>query len=312
MLEQASAAASFDIIGKEYVDSILKSTNQEPPDILYHYTDALGLESILKNRSLWFSDIFSMNDPSEIAHGIKIAQTQLTTLLTEGLSSEKAEILSSKFFLKALEGIKNIAHFFVCCFSKEMDDLGQWRAYANDGQGYALGFDGKALDSYFSNGNKHHNSFPIHYDEAKLASEQKGLANLFLKHLSNKNSDLNDTRLNYDDRLMYIVHVLILSLPHKHWGYKNESEFRFMQTFPINKLVPDLLHRVRKNKKNEYQLVNYREFSWKGLDPCPIKEIVIGPAINESGKTFIRNCLSAYGFDITKIDIKTSEIPYSS
>ena len=42
-------------------------------------------------------------------------------------------------------GIERIANYFVCCFSTNGDDLGQWRAYADDGKGYALGFDGPAL-----------------------------------------------------------------------------------------------------------------------------------------------------------------------
>ena len=29
--------------------------------------------------------------------------------------------------------------FFIACFSRERDDLGQWRAYADDGRGYAIG-----------------------------------------------------------------------------------------------------------------------------------------------------------------------------
>ncbi|WP_416152053.1 DUF2971 domain-containing protein [Pseudomonas sp. Bout1] len=34
------------------------------------------------------------------------------------------------------------------CFSKAGDVLSQWRAYADDGQGYAIGFDSKLLKKY--------------------------------------------------------------------------------------------------------------------------------------------------------------------
>ena len=33
------------------------------------------------------------------------------------------------------------SHFFICCFSGDSDDLGQWRAYDDNGQGFALAFD---------------------------------------------------------------------------------------------------------------------------------------------------------------------------
>jgi hypothetical protein len=32
-------------------------------------------------------------------------------------------------------GIEAAGHFFICCFSGDGDDLGQWRAYADDGRG---------------------------------------------------------------------------------------------------------------------------------------------------------------------------------
>ena len=34
--------------------------------------------------------------------------------------------------------IEGIAHFFVCCFSQNGDELGQWRAYADDGRDLAF------------------------------------------------------------------------------------------------------------------------------------------------------------------------------
>ena len=43
-------------------------------------------------------------------------------------------------------GIEQVAHFFVCCFSKAEEDLGQWRAYADNGRGYSIGFDAHMLE----------------------------------------------------------------------------------------------------------------------------------------------------------------------
>ena len=37
---------------------------------------------------------------------------------------------------------------FVACFSRDGDHLGQWRAYADDGRGFAIGFDSKALKEF--------------------------------------------------------------------------------------------------------------------------------------------------------------------
>jgi hypothetical protein len=43
------------------------------PDTVYHYTDDNGLIGILQHGTLWLTDIFSLNDPTELKHGIGIA-----------------------------------------------------------------------------------------------------------------------------------------------------------------------------------------------------------------------------------------------
>jgi hypothetical protein len=48
--------------------------------------------------------------------------------------------------------IEATAHYFVCSFSSDSEELGQWRAYADNGRGYALGFDGKELVDAFIGG----------------------------------------------------------------------------------------------------------------------------------------------------------------
>ena len=40
---------------------------------LFHYTDMAGLLGILRTETIWFTSIFHLNDPSELAYGIDIA-----------------------------------------------------------------------------------------------------------------------------------------------------------------------------------------------------------------------------------------------
>jgi hypothetical protein len=61
-----------------------------------------------------------------------------------------SEFRQPPLFVKIVnEGIENIANFFVCSFSKDGNDLSQWRSYADDGRGYVLGFDTQALEQAF-------------------------------------------------------------------------------------------------------------------------------------------------------------------
>jgi hypothetical protein len=50
-----------------------KINSSPPPDIIYHYTDDAGLRGILESGKLWFTDIFKLNDPSELRHGLELA-----------------------------------------------------------------------------------------------------------------------------------------------------------------------------------------------------------------------------------------------
>jgi hypothetical protein len=46
-------------------------------------------------------------------------------------------------------GIEDAAHYFLGCFSADSDDLGQWRAYADNGRGFGLGFDTGLLEGAY-------------------------------------------------------------------------------------------------------------------------------------------------------------------
>jgi hypothetical protein len=248
-----------------------------------------------------------MNDPSEILHGIAAAKNQLTTIFKDGLGEEKAEKFAQKFFEQSLKKIKMTANFFICCFSKNGDELGQWRAYGDDGHGYALGFHGDLLDkSFISDDAIHNSSIKISYNEELLDARQKGSTNILYNYLSRKIKKL----LTLDDWIEHVMNALMISLLHKHWGYTNEDEYRFLQIFPIDKTPSNLKYRLRINKKRDHNLVSYREFLW---DRKLLKEIIIGPASNpENAKTFVEKCLAAYGYNLSDIKIRMSEIPYRS
>jgi hypothetical protein len=78
--------------------------------------------------------------------------------------------------------IEDAGHFFICCFGTDGDDLGQWRSYAEDGHGFALGFDTGALEEAFmkSKGKRigQQWSFRITYDDMELTQIQAALVDL--------------------------------------------------------------------------------------------------------------------------------------
>jgi len=94
-----------------------------PPTMIYHYSDAAGLRGIVESGKLWLSDIFSLNDPSELRHGI----SYVTEILKEKAAYRTAE---AKGFVEHFEhffltGLKKTAHYFVLSLSSNGDHLAQ-------------------------------------------------------------------------------------------------------------------------------------------------------------------------------------------
>lgn len=296
-------------------DSFARELAATPiPPIIYHYTDDHGLKGILETGRLWFTDLFSLNDPSELNHGIRHALDALKSEADKGPSEAK---IFYKQFTGALAGnVESSAHYFVCCFSKTDDDLGQWRAYADDGCGYAIGFDAEVLEKIFERAaspkSNLHSTFPVTYDDKRLCEIHEQLVAKTIPIISAPRGK----KLSADmiSQFMVLLSVrlatscFMASLFFKHEAYSNEQEYRFLQIYPANKSVPNL-----KFRRRPYSLVRYREFDWKSAAAASVKEIICGPASDlKIARKFAYDCLREYLPGVGKTSIRRSEIPYRS
>lgn len=292
-------------------DSFADEISGKPvPEILYHYTDDMGLMGILDSGKLWFTDVFSLNDPSELNHGIKHLCKIIETRAEKESNVEK---YFAKKFIQSISGnVEMSANYFVCCFSQTGDDLGQWRAYADDGRGYAIGFNANALENAFTDAQESKNgTFHVMYNDRKLCTIHDQLVSKTFPILSTpKEMGLELKTLN---RFLARLSVqlasscIYTSLCFKHEAYCNEQEYRFLQVYAGGSPIPDL-----KFRRRSYSLVRYREFDWKSNIRDSIKEIVCGPACNRDAPKFARDCLHAFLPRAENIAIKQSNIPYKS
>lgn len=138
---------------------------KKPPTTIYHYTGDAGLRGILETGQLWLTDVFSLNDPSELNHGFSL---MLKVLMSKAVSPESKKFAEGLSAFSKQGGIRSTGNYFVCCFSAREDDLGQWRAYADNGRGYVLGFDTRELESAFGRdgGSVFAEATPLTYDDA--------------------------------------------------------------------------------------------------------------------------------------------------
>jgi hypothetical protein len=86
---------------------------------LFHYTDMRGMLGIISNEQIWFTSIFHMNDPSELAYGIQIALDILRDQSKGGSTAVKAFCEWMVHVLVKAGG--EIFGFFVASFSQRPD-----------------------------------------------------------------------------------------------------------------------------------------------------------------------------------------------
>jgi hypothetical protein len=301
--------ARFHEAAKEIFSSIVQALQtRETPPVIYHYTNDSGLRGILESGKLWLVDIFSLNDPSELSHGFSHAVSILNDKAATGHPTTKLFAQRFEHFMPP-GGLQTLGHYFVCAFSSNGDELGQWRAYADNGRGYALGFDAKRLEDAFVNaGEINHLTFDVTYDDAPLASAHRRLIEMVGPLLTVPSGiQLPPGAIpEHMEQLSLVLAIDVMgtALFYKHEAYKCEQEYRFLQVHRADTPAAEVKFRTK-----AYSLARYTEFDWRSVAADALQSIVIGPAADHA-KTcqFATDCLRA--FHKGQVEVKRSKIPY--
>ena len=107
--------------------------------IIYHYCNDYVLKSICENQEIWLSDICAMNDNSEFEWGREL----FITVMKEN-KNEFDQLFRFFIISKVMSAVPDTLPL-IGCFSKNGDLLSQWRAYAEDGKGFSIGFDSNQI-----------------------------------------------------------------------------------------------------------------------------------------------------------------------
>ena len=290
---------TFNDVATRLTDSFFKTIEVPPPPIIYHYTNDVGLRGILETGKLWLTDMFNLNDPSELSHGLSHVVNILNNKAVNGPPESQVFAEAFEAFLKR-GGYQQLTNYFVLSFSRAGDDLGQWRAYADNGRGYVLGFDAVELVTAFMKKPGDNATFSITYNDGKCIELHEQIVDLMFHLIS-----LAHRQGHMGDLYAFLaIHALRTALVFKHEAYKNEKEFRFLEMHGAD--VPEV-----KLKTRSYSLLRYREFDWRSAAPGALKQIVVGPAANyDRAFKFATDCLCS--FHGTMIRPRRSKIPYAA
>jgi hypothetical protein len=124
--------------------SDLPVPERQPPPMVYHYTDRIGLIGIVQKQSVWATHIRYLNDSSEYSYTAKLA-LDLAESMTRQIDTT---LLRGPFedFRNHLARLELNTHYFVFSLSADGGDrLSQWRSYGKPGDAYSLGFESQGL-----------------------------------------------------------------------------------------------------------------------------------------------------------------------
>ena len=289
---------------------------QDATDIrfpLYHYTDGSGLKGILESGRIWFTDYRHLNDPSELTHGIELAQD----VARECGSRADGRV---RLFLECFadmfrhDNFSGRLEFFIASFSRARNDLAQWRAYADNGRGFAIGF----APAIFSVGELKPHLLPEFVgavrdetDEvrARHAAALQQAAAIFLDAV-NVNADLvRDKSVGIPFMQEFAREVMAQPLiwnclTSKHPAYKHEQEVRLLIMGTPDYLSPHVTIRFRGS-----EIVPYIAHPIPVREPHNITEIVIGPAAPSDAERTVRTLLASIGLE-PGFAVEPSGIPY--
>jgi hypothetical protein len=149
-------------------------------EIIYHYCGSQPFMSIIDSGRIRLSDVNMLNDYLEVKWGYRIFEAAATELLPH-IPKDFFDKVDELVFASQLHSLP-----FIGCFSLAGDVLSQWRSYADDGKGYAIGFDAKLLTELPVR------PLRINYDRKSQIAEMKQTLGALYQMAKDKNFDYKD------------------------------------------------------------------------------------------------------------------------
>jgi hypothetical protein len=248
-------------IGSQLLGDLEKVLPSPTPtgENLYHYTTQAGLLGIAKDRVLWMTDIRHLNDSTEFDYAIGFVRGKIDLKLREEKDSHRRAFLSSlNDQLIRFEAYTR----YVVCFSRDGDSLSQWRAYTDNGVGFAVAVKDKVLESMADD--QFHHLIKCVYDP----DEQNEIINKLFSVIESK---FEPDWIPPENNGLFFFLLFQVAGAMKHPSFKDEQEWRVVS---IDARPPDAL----KFRPSKSRLVPYTELDLEAQDGyLGVSEIVVGP-----------------------------------
>jgi hypothetical protein len=284
--ESSLAAAKKDLMAAWQEESWPEL--EHGPAELFHYCGVDGFHGIMKGRALWLSDVFTLNDASEMLYARAIVDDVLR-------SQDSRPVWLPKGMAGESEFLDQTSRWRMCvsCFCVEGDLLSQWRGYGARGGGFAIGFDVSRLSQHCKeNGITH--PIPLIYDKEE---QRRPALNLMRRasEIAAKYDLKPDEWTDFSEEFIFFLTTYMLQM--KNPAFREESEWRLLKISP---------NETPKFRPARGIIVPYLELS--NIPPDVFKSVTLGPAIEPKfGLRPTKIFLESHG--MRHVEVRQSQIP---
>jgi len=258
---------------------------KSPPAELFHYTSSDSFLAIINSQCMLATERSYLNDPQEFGWGFDA----LRALLSSERSKYSADFLEQSQTALS-EKAQDDLRLFVLSLSANPDLLSQWRAYAAEGTGLAIGLDGAALrdragfgetvlgdidlDNLPSDFVFCYHLLPVVYERSQQEEVLDGFlaaAHAFWMGIE----DQRDHALQQVFRMLFQHRAKELLISLKNPGYREECEWRIVAT--VHKNSKKIQYRNRRFGITPYVRLNLSRRADLPQFSLPITRLWAGP-----------------------------------
>lgn len=286
-------------------------------DILYHYCSTASFHAIAQSHSLWLSSLSLSNDTME---GKLVASTIVRLAEKDSIPQDAVRRIQDAIgtFEKIIDGLG-------FCLSEDGDLLSQWRGFAADATGVAIGFSTEYLNWLSGEARGPGESkFYLEKVEYELSAHEASVAPTYLTvkqliaagafKMPGRRSLLTDNRtdeeVQQEDANIQSANsqlaVEVLSLFSqlfrlKAYAFREEREWRLL-SYLVKGGEDHCSHRVVHDS-----IIPYRKIELGGLERHPIAEVILGPKHGTPPK-LVEDFLKQHRYGV--VGVKRSEASY--
>lgn len=288
---------------------------------VWHYTNGHACLSIIRTGCLWASSPESLNDASEMTHGLTLIHEAFSRMVEgakeEGVYDPDDWLIVESLMKKVLDtdyfdSIVNEVYFISA--SSQPDSLTLWRNYAN-GDGFALGLNTRvelSADGIAIDGNEEPESLrddipPISgwYRVTYQKNQKERLADEFIQ---NAIEDIDRAKKSDHEALVKELRkqAVILASVMKHDAFRDEKEVRWITTNFTNF---DPVH-YEHGRRSIVPVLHIRAASKDEDILLPVRGMRCSPIAPEGIVRTIEGLLMQQNYEQASTNVRKSQLPF--